>query len=71
MLRYMQSAVGYNIMARNLRRAGFSCLQVADYMTRRLELDRFDPATLDGVDKSKYEELKTFLEELPYQSSPV
>lgn len=60
-LKYMQSVAGYNIMAKNLRREGYSCLQIMDAMTRRLALDRFDPATLSDEDKRKYEELREFL----------
>lgn len=41
-LRHMPSVTGYRIMARNCQRAGYSCLQIADYMTQRLALDRFD-----------------------------
>ena len=66
-LKHMQSATGYNIMARNWRRAGLSCLQVADAMTQRLALDRFDPEMLGEEDRRKYQELSEFLEELPRQ----
>jgi hypothetical protein len=63
-LQHMQSVVGYSIMARNLRRDGYSCLQVADYMVQRLALDRFVPGTLDEEDRKRYEELRGFLGEL-------
>jgi hypothetical protein len=48
-LRYILSAAGYRIMARNLKRYGYSCLQVADAMTCRLALDRFDEAKYHGL----------------------
>lgn len=63
-LRYMQSVSGYRIMARNMRRGGYSCLQVADVMTCRLALDRFDDVELDGEDRAKLEELREFLANL-------
>ena len=49
-LRHMQSVSGYRIMARNLKRGGYSCLQVADAMTCRLALDRFDGVELGEVE---------------------
>ena len=63
-LRYMQSAAGYRIMARNLARNGYSCLQIADAMTKRLALDRFDVATLTDEDRMKWKELREFLDGL-------
>lgn len=64
-LRYMQSVTGYRIMARNLQRDGYTCLQIADYMTRRLALDRFDVDTLSEEDKHRYCQLLEYLDELP------
>lgn len=64
-LKHMQSVTGYTIMARNWRRAGYTCLQIADRMTIRLALDRFDAATLRDDERIKYHELLRFLAELP------
>jgi hypothetical protein len=64
MLKYMQTVAGYRILARNLGRDGYSPLQVADLMTQRLALDRFDPETLSDCDRQKYEELREFLQRL-------
>lgn len=69
-LQHMQSAIGYGIMARNLRRDGFSCMQIADYMVQRLALDRFDPAMLDEEERKKYEELRAFLSSLEQPPQP-
>lgn len=60
-MKHMLSVAGYSIMARNLKRGGYSCLQVADAMTQRLELDRFDPEAMREKDRRKYEELREFL----------
>lgn len=63
-LRHMQSVAGYRILARNLKRGGYSCLQVADAMTKRLALDRFDGMELDEEDRRKLAELREFLARL-------
>ena len=56
------SASGYRILARNLKRAGYSHAQVVEVMTKRLALDRFDGVELDEEDRRKLAELKGFLE---------
>lgn len=60
-LKHMPSAAGYSILARNLRRGGYSAQQIADIMTKRLALERFDGVELDEVDRRKLEELREFL----------
>ena len=63
-LRHMMTVPGYRILARNLLAGGYSRLQVADAMTQRLALDRFDGVELDEVERQKLEELREFLREL-------
>ena len=63
-LKKMLSVTGYRIMARGWQRAGYTCLQIADRMTIRLALDRFDPATLCENDRAKLYELLECIEEL-------
>lgn len=58
---HMPTVPTLRLFVRSLRYYGYSPLQILEAMTKRLALDRFDPATLGDEDRRKYEELADFL----------
>lgn len=60
-MKYLPGIGVLTIFVRNMTRGGMTQEQIAAKMKQRLNLERFDVATLDDEDRKRYEELSEFL----------
>lgn len=60
-MKYLPGVGVLRIFERNMRASGKTDAEILAAMQKRLNLERFDPATMGEEDRKKYEELREFL----------
>jgi len=68
-MKYLPGIGILTIFARNMKNAGMTDEEIAAKMKKRLNLERFDPDTLNEEDRQRHKALSDFLRTLEVDAS--